>query len=155
MNRFDDLLPEERIPEHEELITLLNHAFRAPVTMSSTGEEQVIERVRERLFQMGLKDSPQEDIPESQTGVLNSTPHKAVSPSTKSQRNRRRFRLIALLAAALVIAALLSTPLLLIRFSLNSGTGGTERYPTLILSANAASPGNRVNVTLNHFSSSA
>ncbi len=155
MNRFDDQLPEERVPEHEELITLLKHAYRAPVSLSSTEEEQVIERVRERLLQMGLEDSPKEDIPESQVGVLNSTPHKAVSPSTMSQRNRRRFRLVALLAAALVIAALLITPLLLLRFSLTSETGGTERYPTLILSANAASPGNMVNVTLTHFSSSA
>src|SRR2546423_167620 len=154
MNRFDDLLPEERVPENEELITLLKHAYHAPVSLSSTKEEQVIERVRERLLQMGLEDSPQEDIPESQTGVLNSTPHKAVSPSTMFQRNRRRFRLVALLAAALLIATLLITPLLLMRFSLNSGTGGTNAYPTLTLSANAASPGSTVHVTLNHFSPS-
>ncbi|HEY6285600.1 MAG TPA: carboxypeptidase regulatory-like domain-containing protein [Ktedonobacteraceae bacterium] len=154
MNRFDDQLPEERVPEHEELITLLKHAYRAPVSLSSTKEVEVIERVRERLLQMGLEDSPQEDIPESQTGVLNSTPHKAISLSTMSQRNRRRSRLVVLLAAALVIAALLITPLLLIRFSLTSGTGGTNGFPTLILSANAASPGSTVNVTLNHFSHS-
>src|SRR6266581_1742621 len=155
MNRFDDQLPEERVPEHEELITLLKHAYHRPISLSPTNETQVLERARERLLQMGLEDSPQEDIPKSQTGVLNSTPHKAISLSTMSQRNRRRFRLVALLAAALVIAALLITPLLLMRFSLNSGTGGTERYPTLTLSANAASPGNTVHVTLNHFSPSA
>src|SRR6266699_2736721 len=155
MNRFDDQLPEERVPEHEELITLLKHAYHRPISLSPTNETQVLERARKRLLQMGLEDSPQEDIPESQTVVLNSTPHKAISLSTMSQRNRRRFRLVALLAAALVIAALLITPLLLMRFSLNSGTGGTERYPTLTLSANAASPGNTVHVTLNHFSPSA
>src|SRR6266700_1570959 len=155
MNRFDDQLPEERVPEHEELITLLEHAYHSPISLSPTKETQVLERVRERLLQMGLEDSPQEDIPESQTGVLNSIPLKSISPSRKLQRNRKRFRLVALLAAALVIAALLITPLLLLRFSLNSGTGGTERYPTLTLSANAASPGNTVHVTLNHFSPSA
>src|SRR6266571_2604743 len=155
MNRFDDQLPEERVPEHEELITLLKHAYHRPISLSPTKETQVLERVRERLLQMGLEDSPQEDIPESQTGVLNSIPLKSISPSRKLQRNRKRFRLVALLAAALVIAALLITPLLLMRFSLNSGTGGTERYPTLTLSANAASPGNTVHVTLNHFSPSA
>jgi Viral BACON domain len=154
MNRFDDLLPEERVPEYEELITLLEHTYHAPVSLSSTEEDQVIKRVRERLLQMGLEDSPQEEVQESQTGVLNSTPHKAVSPSTLSHRNGRRFRLVAVLAAALVIAALLFTPLLLIRFSLNSRTGGTNRYPTLTLSANAASPGSTVTVTLNHFSPS-
>src|SRR6266576_855211 len=105
MNRFDDQLPEERVPEHEELITLLKHAYHRPISLSPTNETQVLERARERLLQMGLEDSPQEDIPESQTGVLNSTPHKAISLSTMSQRNRRRFRLVALLAAALVIAA--------------------------------------------------
>ncbi len=155
MNRFDDLLPEERIPEHEELITLLEHAYHRPISLSPTNETQVLERARERLLQMGLEDSPLEEVPESQTGVLNSIPLKSISPSRKLQRNRKRFRLVALLAAALVIAALLITPLLLMRFSLNSGTGGTERYPTLTLSANAASPGNTVHVTLNHFSPSA
>jgi hypothetical protein len=155
MNRFDDQLPEERVPEYEELITSLKHAYHGPISLSPAKETQVLERVRERLLQMGLEDSPQEDIPESQTGVLNSTPHKAVSPSTMSQRNRRRFRLVALLAATLVIAALLVTPLLLLRFSLNSETGGTSGYPTLTLSTNAASPGSKVHVTLNHFSPSA
>ena len=56
MNRFDDLLPEEKVPEHEELITLLEHAFCAPVSVSSTEEDKVIERVRERLLQIGLED---------------------------------------------------------------------------------------------------
>src|SRR6266487_3616713 len=68
-----------------------------------------------------------------------------------SQRDRRRFRLIALLAAALVITALLVTPLLLLR---SSSTGGTGGFPTLTLSSNAASPGNTVHVTLKHFSPS-
>src|SRR6266487_7139775 len=148
MNRFDDQLTEERVPEHEELITLLEHAYHSPISLSPTKETQVLERVRERLLQMGLEDSPQEDIPESQTGVLNSTPHKAISLSTMSQRNRRRFRLVALLAAALVIAALLITPLLLLRFSLTSETGGTNGYPTLTLSTNAVSPGSTVHMTL-------
>jgi hypothetical protein len=154
MNRFDDLLPEEKVPEHEELITLLEHAFRAPVSVSLQEEDQVIERVRKRLLQMGLEASPQEDVSETQTGVLDSNPLITVYPSQKPQRNRQRFRLMALLAAALVVAALLITPLLLMRFSFNSGTGGTNGYPTLTLSSNAASRGSMVDVTLKHFSPS-
>ena len=155
MNRFDDLLPEERVQEHEELITLLEHAYSVPISLSSTEEEKVIERVRERLLQIGLEDSPQEeDVHESQTGVLDSNPHITVFPTRKPQRNRQRFRFIALLAATLVITALLITPLVFMRFSLFSKTAGTNKYPTLILSTNAASPGSRVNVTLSHFSPS-
>src|SRR5437773_4414749 len=147
MNRFDDLLPEERIPEHEELITLLKHAYRVPVSLSSTKEEQVIERVRERLLQMGLEDSPQEDIPASQIGVLDSNPHITVLPSRKPQRNRPRFRLVTLLAAALVLAAILISPLLLLR---HSSTGGAGGFPTLTLSSNPAKVGERVLFTLKH-----
>jgi hypothetical protein len=150
MNRFDDLLPEERVPEYEELITLLEHVYRVPVSLLSKEEDQVIERVRERLLQMGLEDTLQEDMPESQTGVLNSNPRLTVIPARKPQRSRRRFRLIALFAAALVIAALLITPLLLMRFSLNSGTGGTNVYPTLTLSSNPAKVGEKVLFTLRH-----
>ncbi len=147
MNRFDDQLPEERVPEHEELITLLKHAYRAPVSLSSTKEEQVIERVRERLLQMGLEDFPFEEVPESQTGVLNSNPRITVLPARKPQRNRRRFRLMALLAATLVLAALLVTPMLLLR---HSSTGGAGEFPTLTLSSNPAKVGDRVLFTLNH-----
>ena len=62
------------------------------------------------------------------------------------------YRFIALLAAALVLTALLITPLLLLRFSLYTKTGGTKIYPTLTLSVNAAPPGSKVEVTLSHFS---
>src|SRR6266700_1491190 len=147
MNRFDDLLPEERIPEHEELITLLKHAYRAPVSLSPTKEAQVIERVRERLLQMGLEDSPREEVPESQTGVLNSNPRITVLPARKPQLDRRRFRLIALLAATLVLAALLITPLLLLW---HSSTGGAGGFPTLTLSSNPAKVGQSVLFTIKH-----
>ena len=155
MNRFDDLLPEESVPEHEELITLLEHAYSVPISLSSTEEDKVIERVRERLLQVGLDDSPQkEDVLEYQTGTFDSNPHITIFPTRKPQRNQRRLRLIALLAAALVITALLITPLLLMRLSLYSRTGATKGYPTLTLSVNAAPPGSKVEITLSHFSPS-
>jgi hypothetical protein len=148
MNRFDDLLPEEKAPENEELITLLEHAYRVPVSVSSTEEDKVIERVRERLLQVELDDSAQkEDVPESQTGVMDSNPHIPVFPSRKLQRNRRRFRLIALLAAVLIIAALLISPLILLK---HSSTGSVGEFPTLTLSSNPAKIGQKVLFTLKH-----
>ena len=147
MNRFDELLPEEKVPEHEELITLLEHAYSVPISLSSTEEEMVIERVRERLLHIGLEASPQEeDLHESQTGVLDSNPHITVFPTREPQRNRRRFRFIALLAAALVIAVLLIFPPLLFK---HSSTGGAD-FPTLTLSSNPAKVGQKVLFTLNH-----
>ena len=147
MNRFDDLLPEEKVPEHEELITLLEHAYSVPISLSSTEEEKVIERVRERLLHIGLEDSPQdEDVLESQTGTFDSNPHITTFPTRKPQRNRQRYRFIALLAAALVIAALIISPLLLFK---HSSTGGAV-FPTLTLSSNPAKVGQKVLFTLSH-----
>jgi hypothetical protein len=151
MKRFDDLLPEERVPQHEELITLLQRAYRQPVPLLPIKEAQLIERVRERLMQSGFEDVTTEDIPVPQRGVLDSTPLKSVSPVGILRRDKRRLRLIALLAATLVIAALLVTPLLLLRSSL---TGGTDRFglPTLTLSRNTAKINDTVTLTLAHFS---
>ena len=59
----------------------------------------------------------------------------------------RRFRFIALLAAALVIVALLISPLLLLR---HLSTGGAGEFPTLTLSSNTAKVGQKVLFTLNH-----
>jgi len=96
---------------------------------------------------MGFEDSPREEVPESQTGVLNSNPRITVLPARKPQRDRRRFRLIALLAATLVLAALLITPLLLLR---HSSTGGAGGFPTLTLSSNPAKVGQSVLFTIKH-----
>src|SRR3989442_8859662 len=154
MNSFDDLLPEERVPQHEELITLLQRAYRKPVPLLPMKEAQVIERVREQLMQSGFEDSTTEDIPVPQRGVLDSTPHKSVSPVGILRRDKRRLRLIALLAATLIIAALLVTPLLLLRSSLTGGTDGFG-LPTLTLSSNTAKVNDTVTLTLAHFSHAA
>ena len=71
MNRFDDLLPEEIDPQHKELITLLQHAYRKPVLVSPMQEAQVMKRVRERLMQLELEASLNKDMLEPQIGVLN------------------------------------------------------------------------------------
>ncbi len=154
MKNFSDLLPEEREPQSEELITLLKRAYRKPDSLSSELQAQVLERVRKRLMKTELEDSPIEDILLPQEGVMDSTPHKAVSRVGVHRRDRRRLRLISLLAAALVITVVLSTSLIFFR-SLLTLTGSSSEtpsgLPTLTLSSNTAKAGDTVTVMLKHF----
>jgi Viral BACON domain len=136
---FDDILPEEQEPQHEELITLLQRAYSRPVMVPPAEQAQIITRVRERLVQADQWSSLDGDISLPQIGVLDSSPHQAVSPAGKPRRDRRRFRLLALLAAAVIIAVLLGTPLLLSRPWLTI-TGGAPT-PILTLSPNVATIG--------------
>src|SRR5215471_7206491 len=124
MNNFNDLLPEEKDPQYEELVTLLKRAYSKPVSLSSTNEAQVLERVRGRLMQRELEDSLNEDMPVSPLGVLDSTQHRSVSQPGVRRRLRDRLRLITLLAAVISIV-LLGTNLLLLR-SLPSLTGSSS-----------------------------
>src|SRR6266566_2591848 len=152
MKPFDDILPEEKEPQHEELITLLQRAYRKPVIVTPDEQAQIITRVRERLMNGVIGDSLNEDMPEPQVGVLDSSPRMPVSHARVLRRDGRRFRLIALLAAVLVIAVLLGTPFLILR---HSSTGGTKDLPTLTLSSHAAKVGDSVTFTLKHVTPSA
>src|SRR5713226_5175881 len=141
------MLPEEQEPLHEELITFLQRAYSRPVMVPPAEQAQIITRVRERLVQTDHEDSLNGNIFLPQIGVLDSSPHQAVSLAGKPRRDRRRFRLMALLAAAMIIAVLLGTPLLLSRPWLLS-TGGYNHanntqggLPTLTLSPNVATIG--------------
>ena len=160
MKPFDDILPEEQEPQHEELITLLQRVYSRPVMVPPAEQAQIIARVRERLVQADQWSSLNGDISLPQIGVLDSSPHQAVSPAGKPRRDRRRFRLLALLAAAVIIAVLLGTPLLLLRPWLLS-TGGynnpligasTHRgLPTLTLSPNVATIGSTIQLSIKNF----
>jgi hypothetical protein len=154
---FDDMLPEEKEPQHEELITFLQRAYSRPVMVPPAEQAQIITRVRERLVQTDQGDSLNGDISLPQIGVLDSSPHQAVSPAGKPRRDRRRFRLMALLAAAMIIAVLLGTPLLLSRPWLLS-TGGYNHtnktpagLPTLTLSPNVTYSGSTIQLSLKNF----
>ena len=70
MKPFDDILPEEKEPQHEELITLLQRAYRKPVIVTADEQAQIIARVRERLMERVLVDSLNEDMPEPQADFL-------------------------------------------------------------------------------------
>ena len=147
MKPFDDILPEEKEPQQEELIALLQRAYRKPVIVTADEQAQIIARVRERLMERVLVDSLNEDMPEPQVGVLDLSPRMPVSHARLLRRDGRRFRLISLLAAVLVIAVLLGTPLLILR---HSSTGGSENLPTLTLSSHVAKVGDSVTFTLKH-----
>ncbi|HLX56744.1 MAG TPA: hypothetical protein VKR83_06950, partial [Ktedonobacteraceae bacterium] len=133
MNRFDDLLPEEIEPQHKELITLLQRAYSRPVTVPSTEQAQIIAQVQARLVQTANGDSFNRDVPLPQIGVLDSFPHQAVSPTGKPRRDKRRFPLMALIAAAMLISMLLSAFLLFLvpRFSSTDGSSASASAITL------------------------
>src|SRR5713226_1903878 len=154
------MLPEEQEPQHEELITFLQRAYSRPVMVPPAEQAQIITRVRERLVQTDQWSSLNGDISLPQIGVLDSSPHQAVSPAGKPRRNRRRFRLMALLAAAMIIAVLLGTPLLLSRPWLLS-TGGYNHanntqggLPALTLSQNVAPIGTTIRLSIKNFTPS-
>src|SRR6266481_5772169 len=110
----DDLVPEEGEQAYNQLLALLRSSSQKRVPIAATEQAQIIARVRERLVQTDQWSSLNGDISLPQIGVLDSSPHQAVSPAGKPRRDRRRFRLMALLAAAVIIAVLLGTPLLLL-----------------------------------------
>ena len=70
MKPFDDILPEEQEPQHKELITLLQRAYRRPLLVPPAEQAQIIARVRERLVQTDHGDSLNGNISLPQIGVL-------------------------------------------------------------------------------------
>ncbi len=136
MKPFDDKLPEEREPQHEELITLLKRAYRKPVPLSPTRQTQVLERVRERLMKTDLADSLPEDMPIPEIGELSSSPSKTETRAGKQHPGGRLGRLFNVLAAVLVVAALLGASLILFRHRLpstgNHPTSATQTYDSFV-----------------------
>jgi outer membrane protein assembly factor BamB len=154
---FDDTLPEEGEPQYEELTTLLQQAYSKPVSVTPDRQARILARVRERLMQTDQGDPLNGNLVVPQPGVLNSSPHQAESPAGKPRRDKRRLRLMALLAAAMIVAVLLGTPLLLLRPRLLS-TGGYNQatktpagLPTLTLSPNVATIGSTIQLALKNF----
>ena len=54
MKPFDDILPEEQEPQHEELIAFLQRAYRRPLMVPPAEQAQIITRVRARLFEVEI-----------------------------------------------------------------------------------------------------
>src|SRR5258707_4740176 len=117
----DDLVPEEGEQAYNQLLALLRSSSQKRVPIAATEQAQIIARVRERLVQTDQGDSFNGNLPLPQIGVLDSIPHQAQSPAAKPRHDRQRLRLMALLAAAVIVAVLLGTPLLLRPWLLSTG----------------------------------
>ena len=131
---MNNLLPEEQDPQFEELITLLRQADLNPPLIDPSEHEQIISQARARLFPTEPEFSMFEDMPTSKMKVLGSFPMNPKGGLDKPRRGRRLPHLLNILAAALVVAALLGTSLLLFR-QRPSSTGyrpvsATQTYST-------------------------
>src|SRR5258708_35516645 len=110
----DDLVPEEGEQAYNQLLALLRSSSQKRVPIEATDQAQIIARARERLVQKDQGDSLNGKLPVPQPGVLDSSPHQAESPAGKPHRDKRRFRLTALIASAMLVAVTLDTRLLLL-----------------------------------------
>jgi hypothetical protein len=70
MQPFDDMLPEEREPQYEELITLLQQAYHSPMPVVTTKQAQILSRVQARLMETNPGTSLTEDMPVPANGRL-------------------------------------------------------------------------------------
>ncbi len=136
MKSFDDLLPEEQEPQHEELILLLQRAYRRPLLVPPAEQAQILARVRERLVQTDQGASLNGHILVPGIGGHSSFPSRPEARVGKQHRRGWLVRQLNALAAVLVVTMLLGAALLL---WLTAGGGGDT--PTLTLSTNVATIG--------------
>ena len=156
----DNLVPEEGEQAYNQLLALLRSSSQKREPIEATEQAQIIARVRERLVQKDLEASLNGNLLVPQPGMLNSSLHQAESPAAKPRRDKRRLRLMALLAAAMIVALLLGTPLLLLRPRPRS-TGGDHPahnmpagLPALTLSPNVTSIGSAIQLAFKNFTPS-
>ncbi len=110
----DDRLPEERDPQYEELIILLQQANLNPMLVDPTERAQILSRAKARLFQTDPEVSIPEEMPVPADGGPGSPPSKPEA-QTGTQRPGRQFvRLLNTLAAVLIVGALVGAMLLLL-----------------------------------------
>src|SRR5260370_33083029 len=136
MKPFDDLLPEEQEPQHEELILLLQRAYRRPLLVSPAEQAQILARVRERLVQTDQGASLNGHILVPGIGGHSSFPSRPEARVGKQHRSGWLVRQLNALAAVLVVTMLLSAALLL---WLTAGGGGD--IPPLTPSTNGVTIG--------------
>src|SRR5258708_14662083 len=126
MKPFDDMLPEEQEPQHEELILLLQRAYRRPLLVPPAEQAQIIARVRERLVQTDQGASLNGNILVPGIGGHSSFPSRPEARVGKQHRRGWLVRQLNALAAVLVVTMLLGAALLL---WLTAGGGGHPPTP--------------------------
>ncbi len=131
----DDLLPEERDPQYEELITLLQQANHSPMLGDPTQRAQLLSRVRARLMRTALKGSFNEAMPVAADGGLGSPLSKPEAPTGTQRPGEQFVRLLNALAAVLIVGALVGAMLLLLASHRREpGTGGVAEKGCLFTS---------------------
>lgn len=133
MNPFDDRQPEEKDPQFEELIALLQRANLDPMIVDPTERTQILSQARARLFPTDPEVSRYEDMVILQVRGLGSFQSKPKAGTDKPHRGRRLIRLASALAAVLVVAALIGSALLLfgpLREDLLSTTPSNQIFGT-------------------------
>ena len=104
---MNDMLPEEQDPQFEELITLLRHVDLNPPLIDPSEHEQIVSQARVRLFPTDYKAS-QPEMPE-----LVSLPSKPGARKSAQYQRGSFVHLLNVLAAALVVAVLIGSSLLI------------------------------------------
>jgi hypothetical protein len=157
MKPIDDMLPEERDPQYEDLIIFLQQANHSPILVDPTQRAQILSRARTRLMQTDLGASRTEDMPAPEMRGLASPPSLSLARADKQHRGGRLVRQLNVLAAALVITVLLGTALLI--FGSWSPLQGDRHHtapfsggqPTLTLYVTQASIGQTPELKLSGF----
>lgn len=108
----DDMLPEEKDSQYQELITLLHHANLNPMLVDPTERAQVLSQARSRLFQTDHEGYQPADMSVPTFSELGSFASKPNALADKPHRGRRLIRLVSVLAAVLVVTALIGSVLL-------------------------------------------
>ena len=113
MQPFDDMLPEEREPQYEELITLLQQAYHSPIPVVTTKQAQILSRVQARLMETDPGTSLTEDMPLPADGRLAPPLSKPEGRAGKQRPGGQFVRLLNALAAVLVVGLIIASALVL------------------------------------------
>lgn len=110
MKPLDDMLPEEREPQHAELIALL--LSHQPTPLTDNEQAEAVARVRTQLLnaQTAWEETLHEDAESAGVDVAAQTP---LPFTAKPRRSRRIVRFINALVAVLVVGAIIGASVLL------------------------------------------
>src|SRR5258707_9159404 len=114
INLPDDRLPEEKDPQYEELIPLLQKANLNPLLVDPTERAQILSRARARLFQTDPEASFTEAVPVPADGGPGSPLSKPKAQTGTPRPGGQFVRLLNALAAVLIVGALVGAMLLLL-----------------------------------------
>src|SRR6266446_546870 len=113
MQPFDDMLPEERAPQYEELITLLQQAYHSPMPVVTTKQAQTLSRVQARLMETDPGTSLTDDMTLPADGRLTPPLTEPEARAGKQHPGGQVVRLVNALAAVLGVGLIIASALVL------------------------------------------